>query len=441
MVDEQLSSWLPRTTPLQSGARLPAGTRLTIRAESNKELQEVRLFDLDSQKTTTIAIGGRGEAAKRFSHPVPSLDRDLTLEVTLLDADNVTSERPHRIFIGAIEDQPPTVQVALRGIGTLVTPDVRIPARGRIGDDYGVSKAWFEVQLNDDQPTRYACEPAPDGLVQAAIDFREKRGQPDGIELKPNQRLKITVKASDNCNLAPGPHVGAGDTCQLNVVTADQLLAHLEAQELGLRQRFELLIEEMAEMRDSLVRLSSPAARGGGAEPEDVPRRAPAADAPSARDAAAPPVQSLQRARVSQAQRQSQKSAQEVLGVAAAFRDIREELINNRIDTEDRKQRLEQQIANPLQRVGDAMFPELDRRLATLDGALDNPSLKTAAADNAIQQANNILAELDKVLQRMLELETFNELVGIVRSLLENQTQLMDKTKQLRKKQAMELLR
>ena len=63
------------------------------------------------------------------------------------------------------------------------------------------------------------------------------------------------------------------------------------------------------------------------------------------------------------------------------------------------------------------------------------------AADTAIQHANDILVELDKVLQRMLELETYNELIGIVRSLLQDQQELTEETKKLRKQEALDFLR
>ena len=131
--------------------------------------------------------------------------------------------------------------------------------------------------------------------------------------------------------------------------------------------------------------------------------------------------QSLRSLRTQRAVVQGQKSAQEVLGVAASFDDIREELINNRVDSEDRKVRLKEQIADPLRLIGETMFPELERQLKDLEQKLGDPAASDQAVDGAVQQADNILLELDKVLQKMLELETFNELMNIVRSLIEDQ--------------------
>ncbi len=87
------------------------------------------------------------------------------------------------------------------------------------------------------------------------------------------------------------------------------------------------------------------------------------------------------------------------------------------------------------------MFPELERQLKDLEQKLGDPAASDQAVDGAVQQADNILLELDKVLQKMLELETFNELMNIVRSLIEDQEQLIDKTKKARSSEALELLK
>jgi hypothetical protein len=151
----------------------------------------------------------------------------------------------------------------------------------------------------------------------------------------------------------------------------------------------------------------------------------------------------LRRSRVTQAINQSEKSGQETLGVALGFETIREELINNRVDTEDRKKRLKDQIADPLKTICATSFPALDNQLKALDEALEklasgNPPENLA--DNALTQATDTIAELEAVLQKMLDLETFNELLDIVRDLLGDQEKLIDRTKAERKRQALEEL-
>ncbi len=70
----------------------------------------------------------------------------------------------------------------------------------------------------------------------------------------------------------------------------------------------------------------------------------------------------------------SQRSADETLGVANSFDSIREELINNRVDTEELKTRLKDGIADPLKRISGEMFPGLERRLRVLQARLADPA-------------------------------------------------------------------
>jgi hypothetical protein len=171
-----------------------------------------------------------------------------------------------------------------------------------------------------------------------------------GILIKPGDKVFLAVKASDKYALADEPHTGVGDRYELEVVTPEQLLAMLEVREVGLRRRFELIIDEMTQMRDSLLRVKASLSPGAasGAEPEDLKSDDEPDGQPLTPEQKAQREAELRLLRVQRAMQQSQKSVQEVMGVAAGFLDIREELINNRVDTEDRKNRLKEQIADPL---------------------------------------------------------------------------------------------
>ena len=443
MRNDALSTWLPRTIELASGTQLPMGTRITIRARANKDLVKVDIHDPDRGETTTLEIAKSGDDARQFEFLVPRLDANLTLEVTLHDVDGVVSDPPERIYLGCIEDQPPKVEVALKGIGTAVTPDVVLPAKGTISDDYEVNHGWFEVMPNDGEMRKFEFTLGDRGEVDARLDFRSLRSEENGITLKPQDKIAVTIAADDRCDLFDAASVGTGDRYQLDVVTPDELLAMLERRELGLRRRFEQIIEELSEMRDSVSRVKREADAQRGVAPEDdQPKTDGAADTPAGGDGEDPNrEQSLRLLRTQRAKIQSQKSQQEIIGVAASFDDIREELVNNRVDSEDRKSRLKEQIADPLKLVVETMFGELDQRLETLEQNLDDPAASDRAVDLAAQQADDILLELDKILQKMLELETFNELIGIVRSLLEDQKELADKTKKERASQARDLLK
>ena len=165
-------------------------------------------------------------------------------------------------------------------------------------------------------------------------------------------------------------------------------------------------MQEMTETRDLLARLEFRA--GGsrpttpakaGSEPDDEPADSPARQTHVAAAARAGRMTNCR------------KSTQEVLGLADAFDDIRKQLINNRIDTEELKNRLQAGIADPLRAIADAMFPELERRLEALQAALDDAGAGPGLRDRAQQQADDILLAMRKVLDRMIELEDFNQAV------------------------------
>ncbi len=444
MVDEKLGVWTPRTVEWTSSTQLPRGTEVTIRARTNKPLKRVDLYHSDTQETQQLDCTGAADP-RQFEFPAGRLDANLTLDVTLFDVDHVVTERPYRIFIAAIPDEAPRVDVRLKGIGTAVTPDVMIPAVGKVVDDYGVGRSWFDAVIThatvaENEQKEQLLERdfalAKDGRVEAVLDMRELRSQADKVELEPKDKLSLAIRATDKYASAEGPNVGSGDRYQLDVVTPETLLAILESRELGLRRRFEQIVQEMTQARDFLTRVQSPTA-SASAEPGDPDRPgAEPGDKPVDEKKAAERAQSLRAIRVQQALQQTRKSAQELLGVAAGFLDIREELINNRVDAGDRKQRLKEKIADPMQTIGETMFPELERREEVLEKLLlDDLAAKKydlgsgqPEAVAAVAQANDILAELDEILQQMLDLETFNELVDIVRQLIAEQERVAGDT-------------
>jgi hypothetical protein len=449
LVDEELSSWLPRTIPLTSGTQLPEGTRITLRISTNKDCREVSLKNLDAEEEVELPMNALDGTARGFSYDLAELQDSLQLDVTLRDTDDIASDRPHRLYIQAIADEPPVVDVRLDGISTAVTPIARIAFVGTLSDDYGLQDSWVEVTVNDDIALEQAVPVRADGEMNAELDLREQRDLDPGLQLKPGDEMNLVVKASDRYDLGEETQIGSGDNYRLQVVSPDELLALLEAREIGLRRRFEQIVQETTETRDMLLRVQADesAAASDQDASGDSSEDAPEDEAPQSE---AKRAESLRLLRTQQAQLQSQKSSQETRGVAAAFRDIRQELIANRVDTEDRKQRLEEKIAQPLERIVETMFPELDDRLQTLENLLkardmgasssgQAPNVLTAA-DASVAQSNAILLAMAEVLQNMLDLETYNELLDIVRALIEDQENLMNETKKQQKQQLLDLL-
>jgi hypothetical protein len=276
------------------------------------------------------------------------------------------------------------------------------------------------------------------------------------LGLVPGQRVTLAIRAQDACTLADGPHTGTSQRFVLEVVTPEKLRAILAARELNLRRRFEQIREEVTATRDSLLEIEfqppAPAPNkaiggstsdhpSGGAVDAALAYQAPEGQAETGDEpgtAVTPArLRALASLRIQRAQQNSTKNANEVLGVALGFDDIREELENNRLYTEELESRLKDGIADPLKVVANEMFPELDRRLSKLDGLLANEATRDQALADAQQQAEAILVELDTILAKMLEYESFNKAIELIREILEAQRRLNEETKTLQKQKVL----
>ena len=417
------------------GIKVPQGSSLTVQFRTNKPIREaeIALPGSDSLERLVPMDDGRIE----MSFEIPELQDDFSREIVLHDEDGITSQKPYRLAIVSVPDFAPKVEVRMRGIGSAITPDARIPMAGEIRDDYAVDRSWFELQISNDETREFGFENAS-GDVEFSLDLREERSRDDNpLELDVESSVVLSVKSADEYDLGEAPNIGQSGRYELEVVSANQLVALLEARELGLRRRFEQIILELRETRDSLLRIqidetdeSGEESESGGestTDPASISRRR----------------QEVRMLRVQRAEQHSQRSAQEVLGVALSFEDIALELVNNRVDANDRVEGIERDIAGPLRSTVGISYPELDRRLNELRVSLErleNDEIDVSLR-SVLDQADVIILELESVLEKMLELETYNELVDLIRSMIKDQEELTERTKDQRKKSALDLLK
>lgn len=413
----------PRDVPITAAVALPRGTEVVIRAQANKPLVGIDISDGQDLQTS---IQPSAETT-RFSFPIGRLDESRVVQFTLRDADGIASREPWRLALGVIPDEAPKVSVRLRGIGTAITPQANIPVVGPVEDDYGLTQLWFEQQRGEEQPARRDLAQQPGGQaklsLEEAVDVRE-------LGLQPGQTFHLQLKARDNCGLDGGANEAASERFTLQVVSPEELRSMLEARELNLRRRFEQLMGEVTETRDALSQLKAEAS-------------APSTDAaPDAADESSPgDAFDARTLVVDRSLQNSRKNADETLSVAVAFDDIHEELINNRVDTEELKIRLQQRIAEPLHKLSAEAFPELDRRLVGLrENVTANSPATVGALAAARGQLDQILVDMQQVLDKMMEMETFNEVVDMLRGIIDTQENLNDETKQQRKQSVRSLL-
>jgi len=198
-----------------------------------------------------------------------------------------------------------------------------------------------------------------------------------------------------------------------------------------------------ADTRNLLSRVGSDEAPAIPATPESQPPgKKKDAAASTAQDTAASSAErmlSRTRLRVAGSLQNVVQSTDEVAGVAEAFDDLGLELSNNRIDNADLKSRLGEQIARPLHQIARDRMPKLSEQLKLVEEHVADPAAMGPELKKSIALADQILVEMQQVLNKMIELQTYNEVVTLLRDIINDQNQIHDRTEQ-RKKQLMENL-
>jgi hypothetical protein len=420
-----------RDIPVAGLMQVPRGTQITLEAQANKSLVSVQIDEVADERapqTHQLDLAAERDAPQTsFRFSLPPLDADKTLLFTLRDTDEIRSREAVRLALAVVADEPPQVNVQLQGIGTAITPQAQLPAAGEVSDDYGVAKVWFEFHADEAPSTRQslaeAAEPAEKVAVSGALEVRD-------LELQPKQKLHVTVQAADTLALDGGPNVGSSQKYALDVVTPEQLRAMLEARELALRRRFETIIEELTNTRDLLAGISLGAKEATDQEADAEEKKS---TDPLDKDTAPARIVSPS-VLIERVLQNSQRSAHETLQVATAFDEMRTEMINNRVDTEELNTRLKDGVADPLRRIVGQMFPPLDEQLKKLAAQLSNVEQAGPLKSAAVERADAILVEMRAVLDKMLELETFNEVLETLRQIISSQEKINDQTKDQQKK-------
>jgi hypothetical protein len=331
-----------------------------------------------------------------------------------------------------------------------------------VTDDHEIAEFAAEISLNET-----VLPPVPlqlnDSELSGDIDL-QKMASEGKISVGPGVTLGLSVRAQDRYDLGGQQHIGRGQPQQLAVVTEDALLVVLDRQELELRRRLEQIISELQQLDDALKNLveqlteletaaSVPQAdselRSITVLRQDPPgSQAPATDQ-AAKDAAKQAAsqiaerQAIQRLAILKAQQgqlQTDKSRQELAGIMNRVEHLRLQLVNNRIDSIDRQQRLLEQVQKPLGQLLDGEYVELDRQMGRLQSAVSSGRGRQPA-EEAAQSLEKVLQSLEAIKAAMLDIESFNEIVDLVRSLLDEQERILKETEEAQKTKILDIFK
>lgn len=378
--------------------QVPAGSAVDVACTATKDLAAATIASVSVAGEEILAERPAGTPGRSITASVAAAAGDRTIVIRFTDTDGLTNRDPISFVLSAVPDAPPQVAVRMAGISTAVTPRAVVPFTGTITDDHGVATAGVTVRVADGaeavlpvgrvQPRATLVELPPDDPERVALE---------PLGLVPGNRIAISLSATDGCRLPGGPNVGTSDAWNLEVVGPEALLAMLEAREILLRRRFESCVTDLSQARDRIA--------GPGSGTED------AADVD---------------ARLAEA---AARAAGETAEIAAAFRMIRAELDNNRLLSTELEARLVSQIAEPLERIAGADLPELAAACRRKVGGAE-----------LVKLADVVLARMRAVLDRMMELESFNEVVDVLRGIIRTQEEIRAETLRRQKQRAREAL-
>jgi len=388
--------------------QVPQGSTVNIVCRSTKPLQAAGISELVAGEPVSLAVVEQNEtdaamsAVQMIEASLPNLTGEHAISVSLIDTDGIANTQPIGFLLSARPDESPQVAMQLHGVSTAVTTAARVPLVGRVSDDHALAAITIDVERErPDASPQTETRPVPrcrggEPLVEFLAD------NPEVVELTPlelavGDTLRIWMTARDTAALADGPQVTQGDAWSLAVVTPAELAAMLEARELLLRRRFESVLANLTEARDSFESAEKPLA-----------------------------------ARLGQA---AARAGGETGEIAEAFAMIHLEFDNNSLLTAELDTRLLSQIAMPLADLAEKDLPALVAKTRVPMTADD-----TAGRQQLVTQTDLVLTKLRAVLDRMMELETFNEVVDLLRSAISAQEEIRQETRDTEKERARALL-
>ncbi|MEZ6093267.1 MAG: hypothetical protein R3C03_03370 [Pirellulaceae bacterium] len=422
MVDLESLRWTPRILEWGAKTSLPAGTEIKASIRSQKSIADIFLFDVDTGESKHVT----GDHSDEVSFDCVDAEQSRDYRVYLVDEDSIVSTSPVVLGIESIEDRPPTIRTDLNGIGTAITPNAVLPINGVVEDDYGVEQTWLHLGTSQPEstPIDVALELKQGAKLDSSIDLQSLRDSNSDWKLTEDsgEYLSLAVHATDHYALDESPHIAIGELIRLELVSANELLRILEHRESAERRRLEQIRSELSDARFYLQKVVE---RRNDLSWDD---------------------------RVIFSNRfrsQLDKSTSELFGVSNSFENLKQQLINNRINAPERIDRLEHLVVRPLRTIHDSLksnvrklaveiHEEVSARTGVKPAIESDRNRWNSNAESVTSTFDRNLRQLDTIIETLIKLETQNELLDIVRRMIQDQESILKATREERKRDAFE---
>jgi hypothetical protein len=403
----------------------------------------------DSQAAKTRIEGLTTRCGKPFVIPP-----DTQIRIYMQDIDGILTAEPSRMLINGIPDMPPQIESSLRGIGSSITRRASIPLIGSIVDDFGLENVRFSYQVSDDPEWKdlelevkvednhpdegflkeFRLEQSRTITITNENDDDEARSKYARFEVTPldlsiGQQLILSIVATDRDDLN-GPHETRSERYTFKVVSKEELLSVLYQRELNLRRQFEQILEETQGIQQDLIRHSirvderKSLIASGASDDETKAKLAM--------------INTSVRASAERSLHGIRKNRHECESIEIAFRDIREELVNNALHTPQTLSRLDDKIVAPLKRINEQDYPVADKAVGLFRQANIDGTGAATPINDAIETLELMIKRMESVLAEMQKLETFQEALEQLKAIIKKQEELRERLKKEQKKKLIE---
>jgi hypothetical protein len=393
--------------PTEGELRLPSGATLSVSGKSRKPLQQAfLLFGNDKKVPLTVA-----DDQQTFAGEFRPKESGLMI-VDVIDHDSLGAGTPPKLLLRVGEDKSPTVDFRLRGIGSSITYEARIPGALRVRDDFGLrevmasmryqedqapgrgenstplpempwtdAKAIYDVQL-ERSALRYEAEASVDLLTWNKVRDQNSPENP----IRPGMLFSVRYSAKDN--FGPGdPHEGYGEAMTFRIVPRDQLIEELRRRQVEQRNELQQIADQEASSTIELSETVNPKEAGDRQKEATAKFRVFA--------------------------RRQQALGRRVRFVGEAYQRILWELENNRLIEENKVRQIEAVITAPLEQLAKEAFPATARLVNDFVRSSDE-----AVRKEAVEGYRDISRRLAEIIKAMEQAETLAALLEELRNVI-----------------------
>lgn len=384
----------PAETSPATLAAIPEGGRLTLKSRSTKSLASVTatLRGANDALATTLpaALGQDGQS---IVIQTPPLAEATVIAIAATDTDGLASE-PFGLTIEVAKDQPPTVGLALDGVGRAVTRDAKLSVVLTPDDDHDVSHTELVLRHDDREVTIDLATPNNlPASVRGEADLLSMRLMPaaERLAVQPGDRVTVTARVSDRYDQAERVPTESRPI-KIEIVTPAELLARIGDAQRELRQSLEGLLADVQRLEYELDLQQRRDTDGTSRELENW---------------------------TAERLLDTRKASEGIAAAAERANGLRAQVVNNRLDQPALIDRLQRRVAEPLQRL---VSEDLD---AARSGLRDGDAPSIAAAQQSVRTAATVLEQVAGNLETQ---QTYNEVVALLRGLIREQRRVNQRT-------------